>query len=275
MVVLTYGLCFPIALSIPKSLKFLSYVGGVALFCEMFFIVGTIADFARRETPLIAPTVVLASFDLTIFPGIAVYAVAFSLPAIICPVICDYNENLHKKKRSAFVSLFLALVLTILPSVFSYLQFGAAVQGNVIDSYPDDNPLIIAVRACFFVGVTLSWPGTHPAIAASWGAMIYKVNNPIDLVGVQRAVILVISNGPPLLVAMFLKEVRPALEVGGAMGGCIGNFLFPALRWLVHSEQPKTERSNVLAVAVIVFATVAGVGSTYHAIQDAIKAFSE
>jgi amino acid permease len=274
-IVFVYGLAIPIALSIPKSLKFLSYVSGTAMFCCVVFVIATIADFFRREPPLVSPTIVVASFDVSIFSGLAVYSLAFSLPACICPVICDYHENLHKRKISALVALIAALVLTILPSIFSYLQFGAETKGNVLDTYPDDDPLIIAVRAFFFVSVTLSWPSTHPAVAASWSALVYGVNNPLDLVGLRRGVILFLGNSIPLVIAMFLKEVKPALEVGGAIGGCIGNFMLPALMWFVHSEQPKTHWSNVLALALVVFGAVVGVISTYFAIQDAIAAFSE
>jgi hypothetical protein len=148
-------------------------------------------------------------------------------------------------------------------------------MGNIIDTYPDGDPLMIAVRVGFFVVVSFSWPLTHPAVAASWGAMLYGVNNPIDLDGVRRVVVLVASNAIPLVIGMFLREVRPALEVGGAIGGCIGNFSFPALMWVIHSDKPKRHWSNVLAIGLFVFGIGTAILSTYYAILDAIDAFSE
>jgi amino acid permease len=163
----------------------------------------------------------------------------------------------------------------VFPSIFSYLQFGDQVKGNVIETYADDNSLFIAVRVGFFLTVTLSWPITAPAIGASFGELIYNVNNPIDLFGIQRVVIVVLSNGIPLIIAMFLSEVTPALEVGGAIGGCLGSFLLPAVMYLVHSDKPKTDKWNIVAMVIIVFGALSGVVSTYYAIVGAIDAFSK
>jgi amino acid permease len=275
LVVFVYGLVIPIALSIPKSLRFLSLVSGAAIFFILFYMVATIIELAQGDSPRISPTIVIAALNLKIFAGIAVYALAFALPGCICPVICDYHESLAKRKFSAFLSLLISLIITIIPSIFAYLKFGDATQGNVIDSYADGDPLMIAVRVGFFIVVSFSWPLTHPAVAASWSAMIYRINNPIDLEGMRRAVILIVSNSIPLAIAMFLKEVRPALEVGGAIGGCIGNFSFPALMWVVHSDQAKTHWTNILAIALFVFGIGAAIVSTYYAVEDAIGAFRE
>jgi amino acid permease len=272
-VVLVYAFFLPIALSIPKSLKFLSYVSMGEMFCIVFFILATIIDFGSHDGDLVADSVIVARVDETLFSAIAVFAFAFALPTCICPVICDYHVNVEKKCQSCLISLLVALSITLFPSLFSYLQFGGTAKGNIIDQYPDDDALFITVRVAFFIVESCSFASMTPAVAGSFGALIYGINNPIDLMGWQRVIILAISTGIPLIISMFLSDVKPALEVGGAIGGCLGNFMLPSLMWVVYTDKPKTHWTNILAYVVMVFGAVSGVAATYYAVLSAIEAF--
>jgi amino acid permease len=274
-VVLVYAFVLPIALSIPKSLKFLSYVSMAESVCIGFFILATLIKFGQQDGDLVADSVRIARVNETLFSSIAVFAFSFALPVCIGPVIGEYHVSVEKKCQSCLISLIITLVITLFPSLFSYLQFGDAATGNIIESYPDNDGVFITVRVCFFIVETCSFAAFTHCVSGSFGALIYGINNPNDLIGWKRAIVLAISCAIPLVVAMFLSDVRPALEVGGAIGGCLGNFVLPALMWVVFSDHPKTHWSNILAYVVMVFGAVSGVAATYYAILSAIDAFSK
>jgi amino acid permease len=273
-VVLIYGLLLPIALSIPKSLKFLSYISMAEAVSLGFFVLATLIDFGRKDG-VVADSAVMARGSEGIISAIAVFAFAFALPTCICPVVCDYLVDVQGKIRACLISLMITLVITIFPSIFSYLQFGDTAESNVINSYPDDDGLFIAVRVCFFIIVTASFPSTVPSVAGSVGQLIYGINQPIDLMGSQRWIVLALTMGIPLIIAMFLGDVQPALEVGGAIGACLGNFVLPCVMWVVHSTDPKSHWTNILAIVIIVFGTASGIAATYYAVLSAIDAFSK
>jgi CDP-diglyceride synthetase len=72
---------------------------------------------------------------------------------------------------------------------------------------------------------------------------------------------------------MFLPDVKPALEIGGSIGGCLGNFAIPGLMWVIHSHERKTSWKNLLAIALAVFGVISAGLSGWYAVRDAITAF--
>ena len=277
-IVCGYALAIPIALSIPKSLKLLGYFSTITILLFIFYICATVTEFIQgpdHKGIQISPTCKMATFDLHIFSSIAVYVLTFALPVCICPVIADYTPDLKKRNTSVALSLGLTWLITVIPSVFEYLEFGADCEGNILNNFSSDDKLIIAVRIAFFLIVSFSYPITHPSIAASWSEVIFKQNSAVDLTGWKRAVVLIISNIFPLLIAMFLPDMKPALEVGGALGGCIGNFTFPGIMWVLTSRQKKTHWTNILSMILAGFGIASAVLATYYAVLDAIDAFKE
>lgn len=270
-IVAVYGLALPIALSIPKNLNFLASLSSILVFIIIFFIIAVIYEMASAvKVNGIAPEIELAKVDMRIFPSIAVYALAFAMPTCVCPVVCDSDPDVKVRNRACFWAILVSLIWCAIPGILSYLQFGAETAGNVLNSYPDDDKLMIAVKVGFFIVVTVSYPATHPPVICSWSELLFKENNAIDLTGWRRVVGLLVTNSIPLIIAMILPDITPVLEVGGALGGCIGSFAFPALMWVVNSERPKTYWKNVLAIVLVVYGCASGILSTYYAVLDAI-----
>jgi hypothetical protein len=132
---------------------------------------------------------------------------------------------------------------------------------------------MIAVRVGFFLCLTFSYPAAYPFVICSWSVLLFKKNNAIDLKGWRRAVALLVTNIIPLIVAMFLPDMKPALEIGGALGGCIASFTYPAVLWVMHSDKPKKHWTNVLTIAFAIWGVATAALSTYYAVLDAIAAF--
>ena len=114
------------------------------------------------------------------------------------------------------------------------------------------------------------------SVQAMWSQLIYKTDQPATLPNGKRAVILVLTNVIPLIIAMLLPSAKPALSIGGSLGGCLVDFAFPSLEFIVfyRKELKWYNYKMILCGLFLLFAIVATVISTYQSIADAIKAFS-
>jgi len=275
-VVFCYALIIPIALAIPRSLKGLSYVSGFACCCMITYLIVMAVELGLYEhESKLAPNPKIITMNLQVFASLAVYSLAFAIPVCICPVMRDSNPEVKFRNRAVATALAIALTIAVTPSICAYLIFGPDCKGNIIDSFPDGDRIIVALRIAFFILISFSYPAVHPAVSCSWSSLIFGVNQAIDLVGWRRAAVLAISNAIPLVVAMFLPDVKPALEIGGSIGGCLGNFAMPGIMWIVVSEDKWYTCKNLLVIAMIVFGVVSAGISGWYAVNDAIEAFKK
>ena len=164
-------------------------------------------------------------------------------------------------------------VLVIVPGLFGYLSFGQQTEPNILKNYSDKDPLMIVVRIAFLFVVSFAYVAAGQSTLVSWSNIIFKDNNPKELIMWKRIVNIIVSNCPQLLIAMFLANAKPALSVGGAMGGCMADFFFPAVTWIKHSNKSMLHWRNVLCIFFALFGLVTTVISVYQAILDAIASF--
>jgi amino acid permease len=270
-----YAILIPIPISMPRSLKFLSYVSIFTDILVLFFVVGTLIRMVGSiQTHGISPSVRMTVLDLHIFGSLAVQTLAFALPTSVCPVLADSSPDVRTRNRQCFWGLFIALLLCVVPSVAAYLQFGDGAQANVLNTYPDDDRLMTAARIAFFLQISFSYPALHPSVVASWGSILFKLNSAVDLGGCKRLIVLFISNSIPLAIAMFLPDIKPVLEIAGSVGGNLGCFAFPAMLWVVHSKEKKYHWTNVLAILFAIFGWGTAILSTWSGVLDVMKEFS-
>ena len=275
IITLVYGLCIPIAASIPRSLSWLGSISTICVFFIFFYMIAVFVKFGIfvSEGNEVGQRIIYGKADIQLFSSISVYATAFSLPVCILPLISGYTPNIKKRNFSSFLSLLLVFLVTAIPSIFAYLIWGENSEGNILNNWPDKDVLMLIVRVGFFLIVSVSYPITHPAVACSVSQLIFHENDACALFGWRRALVLVISNGVPLIIGMFLPQMKPALEVAGALGGCLGNFLLPGIMWVLTSDKPKTHYTNILAILLAFFGVVSAVISTWQAIESAIESF--
>ena len=106
-----------------------------------------------------------------------------------------------------------------------------------------------------------------------WSNIIFNEDRPNEnLTNLKRLVIIVVNSIIPVPLAMFLPTAKPIFSIGGAFGGCIVNFIFPCLMYIVNSwSDNKWYYSKYLILYFcILFGAVTCVFSTYQAILDAI-----
>jgi amino acid permease len=274
ILVFIYAMILPVALTIPKKMDFLNTASTTAIF---FLVI-----FACVMVYKAAITLPVKGFDetcergqlgLNLFNALSIYAMIFALPAIVLPLLNPFDPSVKKRyflMGSAFLTCF---TIILVPSVCGYLMFGKSTEQIIFASFDNHDTLIQIVRATFFFVVNASFPVVGIAVVTDISALMYKVHDPAELDWIRRIKCLLVADGPPVLVAMVLPKVRPALEIGGSFGGCLTNFFFPPLLWLWSSKKPKTHWSNILMILFIAFGAISSAIATYEAVIDCIHTF--
>ena len=275
IMMLVYGLVFPVALTIPRNNRFLSYFGTVTVMSILFFDLSMVIKGSMKFAKEGPAEVIISRVDINMFSALSIYGLAFALPVVCLPPLSLYNPDTKARSKVSLWAMILCLILVIIPGLFGYLQFGDKTKPNIMQNYPDDDKLILVVRIAFFLVVSFAYPAVGQSTMVSWGNLVFKDGLVKQMVWKKRAVVLLLTNAIPLVVAMFLANAKPALSIGGAMGGCVADFVFPSLMWIFYYKETKWYHPKKLALWVFAaFGAVAAAISTYTAVVDAIKAFS-
>jgi amino acid permease len=270
-----YALCVPVALSLPRNIGFLSYVSAVTVFAVFFYggvmIYEAITLVSSRG---IAPTALVNKIDVDVFSAVAMFGVSFALPSCIMPAIRGYNPQMRKRKIVTGVAIGLVFVLVLISGLSGYMIFGINAEANILNSFSDDDRLIVVVRAGFFVVVSCAYPMVLQTIESAWSEVLFGNDYPAGLPGRRRAIVLIVSNAIPMLIAMFLPDAKPVLEVGGGLGGCIVDFVFPAILWIKNSDRSWIQYQNLLSIGLIGFGIACAAISTYLAVVGVINSYA-
>lgn len=269
-----YSMVLPVALTIPRSIRILSYFSTATVFFILLFtvsmVVKAIIHFPKHG---VSSSVSYGRFDMKVFQAISVYGLAFSLPIVSLPIVNNYRHNVRKRNIVAIAATLLCFVLIIIPSVVGYLMFGEQTDGNVLKNFDDSDILMTTVRIGFFFVVSFSYPIVAQPVMGSWSQIIFKENDASVLPTKKRVVVQLITHAIPVIIAMFLPEAKPILAVGGAIGGCLVDFSYPPLLWFLYYRPPYASATFVLIVLFIIFGLVTGVISTYQSVLDVIDSF--
>lgn len=272
--ILIYSLVLPIALSIPRSIRVLSYFSTATVFFILLFVISMVVK-AIIHFPKygVSKSVTYGRFDMKVFQAISVYGLAFSLPIVSLPIVNNYRHNVRKRKIVGLAATALCFVLIVIPSVVGYLMFGEETDGNVLKNFDDSDILMTIVRIGFFFVVSFSYPIVAQPVMGSWSQIIYKENDASTLPTKKRVVVQIITHVIPVIIAMFLPEAKPILAVGGAIGGCLVDFSYPPLLWFLYYRPPYVSATFAGIVLFIIFGLVTGVISTYQSVLDVIDSF--
>ena len=272
--VFCYSMILPVALTIPKKMHFLNTASTTAIFFLVLFVIVMIYKaIVILPSQGFNPTCETALFGLNIFNALAIYSMIFALPAIVLPLLNPFDPSLKKRYFLMGSSFLTCFTIILLPSVCGYLIFGAYTDQIIFASFDNHDILIQIVRATFFFVVNASFPVVGIAVATDISALMYNVHDPAELEWAKRIKCLLIADAPPVLVAMILPKVRPALEIGGSFGGCLTNFFFPPLMYILNSEKKKTHWTNILLICFASFGLISSAIATYQAIIDCIETF--
>lgn len=194
----------------------------------------------------------------------------FALPVVVLPIVSAYNPDIHKRSVVSSVAMIMTFLSVLIPSIFGYLMFGAETKDSVLLNFDDNDALAICLRIAFYVIVSVSYPCISQTMMNSWSQRIFGISKHQDLPNSRRAIVIILNNAIPILIAMFLPNAGPALSIGGAMGGYLCDFFFPGLLWVVNSKNRWYTWRNILCILLAIFGFVSAAISTYLAILDAV-----
>lgn len=277
VLVLVYSLALPIALTIPKNLSFISYIATVTMFCVLYFVVTMVIKSIRYmvQNHGINPTVVYCKVDMKLFSAISIFGLSFALPAVILPPLEHFDKNIKRRMNVAGIAILLTFLMVSIPGVFSYLQFGSSANGNILKSFADNDIVALISRIGFFLVVTCAYIVVGESSISSWSQLIFKEGVANNLPNFKRGIVLFLTNVIPLAIAMFLPSAKPALSIGGAVGGSLVDFCYPTILYVLYykGKRKLTHYKMILCIIFAIFGLVAGVIATYQSVVDAIDAF--
>lgn len=273
IMILIYSIIIPIALTIPKNFKIIGIFSTFSIGFIFFYVIASIVKSCEiMPKHGISPTCKIAQFDFQIFSALSVYSLSFSMPCVIIPILQPYSKTYKKRKSLVIASFIISAFLTITPSILLYLIFGDKSDGNILNSFQSNDILFTIVRGCFFLIVSFSFPIIAKSCMCNWSHLIFKNNDPNSLSNLKYWSVFSLTVGIPVLLAMFLPQCKPAITIGGALGGCLGCYTYPSILNILASDR-KCTLSNVFCGLFAFFGVVIAAISTYTSVIDAINAF--
>jgi len=271
LVVLGYALVIPVALSIPRDLEILSTVSTAAIGCQVLYISTMIYE-AIKMLPKqgIHITVESGTMGMQFFNAFAIYSMLYAFPSVVLPLLRCYPPDMKKRYFLIGASFVACFSVTIIPGSIGYLIWGTETNEIVINSFDPHDPYVQAVNIAFFLVVNASFAVVSITVMTDISGIVFRSHQPAKLPFTKRLIALIISDAPPVLVAMILPNVRPAFEVGGAFGGCLSNFFVPPLLWILQSDYKWYHWTNILMLLFSLFGLVSAAIATYQAVEEAI-----
>ncbi|EAY13739.1 Transmembrane amino acid transporter protein [Trichomonas vaginalis G3] len=272
-----YAMSIPIALTIPRDISFLKFFSGANVAFVTFFVVVVVYKSVMNlsKSKKINATVKHFKVDMDLFNSLSIYALTFALPCVVLPVVAPYEPLVKKRSVASLSAISLVLAMALVSSLFCYFDMGNIIQGNVLNTYGDGEIIIIITRGVFFFVVSFAYPLISQSTLSMLSTLIFNQASHATLDNKQRLAVLAINNGIPLVIAMLVKNIKPILGIGGAIGGCLANFSFPALMYLKYTDLKLYHWKNICAILFGLFGVGCCILSTYIAVQNAIKAFSK
>ena len=212
-------------------------------------------------------TVIGWTINQGFFSALAIYSLTFAISNVLIPIINLSDPNLEKRKKSINISFIVSFLIVAIPGILGYLAYGSDSKPNILDSLPN-NIFTFIVRTSYFLIANASYVLVSYPVSSILSKNIYNINDAIHLIGLKRFFILFLTSVIPVSVSIFLPNIRPALSIGGALGGCLSCFVYPSLLWLKSSEKSFFHWENIGSIFLLIFGIISTIISTYIAIID-------
>jgi amino acid permease len=276
IVVVVFALAVPIALTVPRKLTFLNYASFFCFIGLGLFLFGMVfKGIVILPKDGIDPTVESGVFGIGLFNALGIHALSFSLAGVIIPLIRHMEPDSHKRFVVTGSAFFISFIVSLIPGVTGYLIFGVRTKPMILSNFPNDDILFNIVRFAILLVLTASYPAIGLTLLTTLSRLIYKSDKHELLPWSKRIVVLLIDNSLPLLIAVFLPNVRPAMAIGGAFGAGISNLVMPPLMWVRMSPKKWYEGFNLVFIILFIIGTIACSIATYQAVLDAIHQFTQ
>jgi hypothetical protein len=275
LIVITYSLLIPVALGLPRDTSYLSTASASSVLVLLLYVIIVVYEgFEHISQVGISPTAKLWIFDSSLFNAFAIYTTAFTIPSVILPLLQNFDSNLKKRHSLVTTCFVICWSSVVVSGIIGYLVFGEDALPNFLMSFESSDKAIQTVRAAFFVVLSAAYPVIALVMQSDISAMVFANPVPSELPGRKRLVVLLMVHAPVIVIAMGLPNIRPILEIGGALGGCICDFVYPPLLSLWVMKAEKQQKLNIWYLLFVVFGVLVAVIATWEAVLDAVETLS-
>jgi hypothetical protein len=237
LLVLIYSLLIPVALTIPRNFSVLSAASTAStIVLGIYVFVMIYEGCIHLGVQGVSPTALNWSLGLNSVNAFSIYTTTFAIPAVVLPLMSHFNRNVRKRYAVLGNSFVICWVLVVIPSVIGYLIFGNLCDQDILSSFDGQDWMIQFARGSFFIVLNASYPVIAFVMSCDVSTLLFGLWNAAVLPTVKRIVVLVFVNAPVVLIAMLMPDMRPILEIGGALGGCVCNFVYPPLLWFLSHD---------------------------------------
>lgn len=223
----------PIGFSIPKSLKFLSYISSLTMIIMVFYVIVVIV-----RAPKIIPKMnfkdssfSLSSLGTGIFSAMSIFFLNFTLPLTTLPIIEKYNKDLKKRYSALMITTIVCYIILVIPSALAYLMVFDESPALIFsyDKFQKDVLFNIVKSGCF-IAVSCSYPIFVRPVLNSWSQFMFDENDSTVLPWKKRGLVHLIAHIIPISVAAFYPNIMQILDYTGA-SGCLIDVMVPGLLW--------------------------------------------
>jgi uncharacterized membrane protein YozB (DUF420 family) len=267
-VILIYSLLIPVALVLPRNMAFLATASTASFIVLGIYVYVMIYKGAVQfGTVGIDPTAVAVVLGWRSINALSIFIVTFAIPSVILPLMQNFDRDLKKRFRVVGASFVGCWIIVVVPSVIGYLMFGRGSAQDILNSFGSKDLMIEFARGAFFLVLNASYPVIGYVMSCDLSAGMFEVPDSVDLPNVKRGIVLMITNVPVILVAMLMPDMRPVLEIGGSLGGCLCNFVYPPPFWLLVKEGRGF--GTGFAIIFLMFGVFIAFFASYQAVLDA------
>lgn len=275
IICLIYSLSIPIPLTIPRATGFLSSVSTICVICLLLYSVIMIIKSYSVWKDGFHDSVETYDFNFDVFSAFGVYSLTFAVSTVVLPIVKNMEHNIHKRYKAFGIAFFISYFVVLIPGACGYLLFGRNSVSLILDSFQKEDVLVIIAKASCLIVLTAGYPVIGIAVMSSLSTIIFKTTHHEDILWKHRIVCLLLLNIGPLIVALFMPDVRPILSIGGALGGGISIYIIPPLIYIKMIIRKWCSFKSILCILFSTFGVLVSVISTYQSIVDAIESFKE
>jgi amino acid permease len=272
LVVFIYSLLIPVALTIPRNISVISAASTASTIVLGIYVFVMICEGAMHlGTEGISPTASNWILGMNSINAFSIYTTTFAIPAVILPLMGQFDRNVRRRFGVLGNSFIICWLLVVIPSSIGYLIFGVMCDQDVLSSFDGQDLMIQFARCSFFIVLNASYPVMAFVMSCEVSTLFFSHWNAAVLPFLKRLIVLLVVNVPVVLIAMLMPDMRPILEIGGALGGCMCNFVYPPLLWFLSREG--VPWFSLSRLPMIIFAALGVVCAILAIRQASVDAF--
>lgn len=277
---ITVVILFP--LSMVDKINELRYASLIGICCILTLVGVVIYVFCRNGT---SPT--LDSFEDAFNPKDSIMGCFKMLSLAIFAFCCQPNvpsiyvelerKSLNRMTRVGVRGMLLCFVVYACIGMSGFLAFGENTDGNIMKNLQpflkDNDPVVILGFACMAFAVTMAYPLNIFPIRFSVETILFY-HRPHLNTKFMRVLIAVFAVGLSLVGAIYIPSLNLVFEIVGATTGSFVCFIGPGMLFckLNKSATGIFERSNAMAICLVVVGFLFLVLGTYSSIADIVDA---